>query len=249
MLTWSGQQRRVRQWSGRGRTNTYLLLWTAVTVTPTHLHQHLVRHPTAGVQPLGGSSCSDPSQECPLGSTQENIDHFVFPGTSATGTDSLNTMTPLQPAQPEPPVYGTVPDRQPPRVPQNNHAKENEVCWWYTEKSCRYRISGRRCKYEYPRVCPKLLRHGPSGCMDGHWCEYYQPQLCHSLIHQGVCTRGDCKYTHIKGTRWSKTGRYYEKQTKTWSETMDWKSTTFPRHSWSSAYQQRPTFFRPELFR
>ena len=43
--------------------------------------------------------------------------------------------------------------------------------------------------------------HKKRGCDHGKDCEYYHPPLCKTSIKSGICSKQECNFHHIKGTK------------------------------------------------
>ena len=85
-----------------------------------------------------------------------------------------------------------------------NHVPE--ICKHYRQGRCRHGISGKKdgtCAFQHPKPCPKLLANGTSrrGCTKGNRCTLFHPQMCHRSLKERICTRTDCHFWHIKGTK------------------------------------------------
>ena len=85
---------------------------------------------------------------------------------------------------------------------------KTKACIHFTRfNNCKHGISGKSCKYEHPKTCPKYLKNGDSkyGCSAGKKCKFFHPKLCRgSLAKVKICTNVNCKYVHLKGTKRSK---------------------------------------------
>ena len=84
-----------------------------------------------------------------------------------------------------------------PDTEQKNKKNEEKVCWYWTNKNCRY---GERCRDEHPNKCKNILEHGEC---DNKRCEKIHPEVCY-LIYQGHCNRKNCKYVHPEITERTK---------------------------------------------
>ena len=76
----------------------------------------------------------------------------------------------------------------------------SRVCRAYLKFKCQK--SGRRCRYEHPRICTNLLDNGikePQGC-NGRGCSNFHPPMCQSSLLLKKCEDLDCPLFHIKGT-------------------------------------------------
>ena len=103
---------------------------------------------------------------------------------------------------------------------QNN--KKHLNCKFYIHGNCKFGIKGRKCDYNHPVACKKLLKHGnkkPTGCNEGKNCKYFHPRMCSESIKTNKCFDKSCKYTHVKGTirnqnRHSDSNKNFENNTK-----------------------------------
>ena len=76
-----------------------------------------------------------------------------------------------------------------------------DVCWFFKNGKCKY---GKDCKKEHPKACRVfkqfgLKRHNPKGCDSK--CGFMHPNACRESLRSKECTRTDCKFFHIKGTK------------------------------------------------
>ena len=65
-------------------------------------------------------------------------------------------------------------------------------------------IDGASCTQAHPKRCIRYCRFGLSkrgGCTRGAECRYYHPVLCRNALVNKRCTRENCTFTHLKGTR------------------------------------------------
>ena len=78
------------------------------------------------------------------------------------------------------------------------------VCPFYRRGTCRHGMSGKGCKKEHLKPCPKLIRHGnrgPRGCSAGTNCDKFHPKMCPLSLSAGEYLTTDCKLRHIIGPR------------------------------------------------
>ncbi len=76
-----------------------------------------------------------------------------------------------------------------------------DVCWFFKNGNCKY---GKECKKEHPKACRVfkqygLKRHNPKGCDSK--CGFMHPNACRESLRAKECTRTECKFFHIKGTK------------------------------------------------
>ena len=70
-------------------------------------------------------------------------------------------------------------------------------------------VNGEKCEHHHPKVCFKYCGYGDyeekgkhkRGCKDGDSCEWFHPELCRYSVRDGKCTKSDCTYRHLRGTR------------------------------------------------
>lgn len=78
------------------------------------------------------------------------------------------------------------------------------LCKFYIYKSCRHGVNGNGCAFAHPKKCFRYARdgmHKKRGCTKGKDCTFFHPPLCKSALRDGVCNRQDCKFHHIRGTK------------------------------------------------
>ena len=104
---------------------------------------------------------------------------------------------------------------------QNNAKKEElsaklsilaktHICPKYKAGKCLHGIrgnkvvEGKKCDQQHPKRCFKFCGFGDkhkSGCKKGDNCEYYHPILCKFSVKTRICTKKDCTFVHLKGTK------------------------------------------------
>ena len=90
------------------------------------------------------------------------------------------------------------------RQPRATESTDNRaICKFYLRKNCQHGKSGLNCKYKHPKMCFKFLKHGgkSAGCKKGKQCEFLHPPLCWSSKQNGLCSIGNCRFFHLKGTK------------------------------------------------
>ena len=91
------------------------------------------------------------------------------------------------------------------REPGNN--EQRPICKFYRQGRCKHGISGNKdgpCNFRHPKPCNKFLANGTNqrrGCTKGNQCTGFHPQMCHRSLKERICSRRDCKFMHIKGTK------------------------------------------------
>ena len=89
------------------------------------------------------------------------------------------------------------------RFPPSHPSSFPNTCANYLKAAC---TKGQSCEAEHPRICQKLLDHGPrgqDGC-DGKECHDLHPKLCSGSLKWRKCRKKKCDFYHIKGTRRSR---------------------------------------------
>ena len=76
------------------------------------------------------------------------------------------------------------------------------VCKFYMKKQCKHGIKGENCSFSHPQICQKLLKFGHSnkGCR-GNGCKNVHPKMCHHSLKSKECPFENCKFYHVKGTK------------------------------------------------
>ena len=99
-----------------------------------------------------------------------------------------------------------------------NHAPQTPICRYNVQGTCRHGPLGRNCDYRHPKLCRKLILHGPTadlGCYLGRNCQRYHPRLCQDSMRQQVYLGENCTMPHIKRTR-----RYRQNPEQSWNATI-----------------------------
>ena len=90
---------------------------------------------------------------------------------------------------------------------RNIQTENTPICRYYSQGRCKYGISGRKdgqCPYKHPKPCQKFITNGDRrqrGCTRGSQCRSFHPKMCQLSLRERICSREDCKYMHIRGTR------------------------------------------------
>ena len=82
--------------------------------------------------------------------------------------------------------------------------KDKPTCRYYAKGLCKHGTRGNKCKFDHPKACPKLLKHGNRakfGCNKGKDCNFFHPKMCSSSLQKGVCNIAGCTLKHVKGTK------------------------------------------------
>ena len=89
-------------------------------------------------------------------------------------------------------------------------ASQLDICPLYKKAQCPHGLTGKKlidgatCTQAHPKRCIRYCRFGLSkrgGCTRGAECRYYHPVLCRNALVNKRCTRENCTFTHLKGTR------------------------------------------------
>ena len=89
-------------------------------------------------------------------------------------------------------------------VIQPDLPKEGPVCKFFLNSRCKYGVNGQNCKFRHLKVCRRFLNNGihkKYGCNLGRNCQYHHPKMCHTSLFNRVCTRENCKFSHVNGTK------------------------------------------------
>ena len=76
-----------------------------------------------------------------------------------------------------------------------------KVCRFFAQNKCKFAIV---CRNEHPKICNKFKKFGlkkfnKSGCDKD--CEYYHPKACYESMKSKTCSRKDCYFYHLQGTK------------------------------------------------
>ena len=96
-------------------------------------------------------------------------------------------------------------DNQASRVTKNSKS----ICKFYKSGKCKHGVKGTGCLFEHPKKCFKFMAHGDKntkGCKEGSNCNFYHPPMCRSSMRSGMCTKEQCKFPHIRGTKFNPRG-------------------------------------------
>ena len=76
-------------------------------------------------------------------------------------------------------------------------------CRYYLRGNCKHGRKGTKCAYKHPPLCLKYMAKADSngGCKKGSGCKYVHPRIYWSHKGNKVCSRSNCKFYHIKGTK------------------------------------------------
>ena len=86
------------------------------------------------------------------------------------------------------------------------NSKQLITCRYYIKGLCKHGANGRNCKFNHPKPCTKLLKHGTNGnvgCNKGKECNFFHPKMCSTSLTKGVCDNRVCTLKHVKGTKFS----------------------------------------------
>ena len=85
-----------------------------------------------------------------------------------------------------------------------NNKTKTIICKFLRIGKCKHGIRGNECRFLHPPLCRKFINHGtrqPLGCNRGKNCDKLHPKMCFDSLRKGICTRTDCKFRHVKGTK------------------------------------------------
>ena len=79
-----------------------------------------------------------------------------------------------------------------------------EICRFYKNGTCKF---GKECRKEHPKFCKKFTKHGlrkhnPQGC--DCKCGKVHPNACRESLRSKECSRDQCRFYHIGGTKMTK---------------------------------------------
>ena len=90
------------------------------------------------------------------------------------------------------------------RTEADGDKDQRPMCKFFLRSRCKHGIYGKDCKYQHKKVCRKFLSHGRHskyGCNKGQYCDYFHVKMCFNSLNQRVCTKQECRFSHIKGTK------------------------------------------------
>ena len=81
--------------------------------------------------------------------------------------------------------------------------EKQPVCRFYLKKQCKHGMKGDGCRFSHPPICQKLLNFGHSkkGCK-GKGCKSIHPKMCNHSLKSKECPYKNCKFYHVKGTKY-----------------------------------------------
>ena len=89
-------------------------------------------------------------------------------------------------------------------------AATERICEKYKRGKCPHGLKGKKkhngqiCEFEHPKYCNRFCRYGKQlkfGCSKGPDCKFLHPELCKFSVKNKLCTKSDCTFIHLKGTR------------------------------------------------
>ena len=101
------------------------------------------------------------------------------------------------------PIDKADPKNGPDPKPNSTDArKSNSICKFYVKGKCRH---NENCRFEHPKICFKfrsfgIKEHNEKGCDDEN-CSFLHPNACRDSLKTKTCTRQDCRFYHLKGTK------------------------------------------------
>ena len=84
---------------------------------------------------------------------------------------------------------------------KNEKEKVKQICRFYKNGNCKYSSN---CKYSHPTICRIYKQNGmkkfnSKGCEES--CKYFHPNGCRDSLKNKTCSRNDCRFFHIAGTK------------------------------------------------
>ena len=88
-------------------------------------------------------------------------------------------------------------------VSNQKSSPESQTCKYYLRGVCKHGKKGTKCTFAHPAYCFKYTNKAdlPGGCKKGKECQYAHPRLCWSYKKDKICSRNNCRFYHIKGTK------------------------------------------------
>ena len=79
--------------------------------------------------------------------------------------------------------------------------KEKTICRFFKNGKCKFNSD---CKFAHPVICRIYKQNGmkkfnPKGCDDN--CKYLHPNGCRDSLKSKTCSRKECRFFHINGTK------------------------------------------------
>ena len=135
-----------------------------------------------------------------------------------------------------------------------NDKEKSNICHFYKNGKCKHGKDGQDCRFEHPNICKKILYNGlkkfnSKGCDSN--CAEFHPNACRDSLSQKACSRNECRFFHLKGTKkmdWremerkKETGRYQKEKRPEMQET----ETRNRFEAFSSPPQQRKLVFQQD---
>ena len=79
------------------------------------------------------------------------------------------------------------------------------ICRFFLINACKYGEIGYKFTYFHPVICNEYKAYGAShqnGCQQDASCRYFHPVLCISANDTQECFNRNCRFWHIKGTKY-----------------------------------------------
>lgn len=96
------------------------------------------------------------------------------------------------------------------RPNDHKNAHTGSICDAYKRRQCphgptgKFLIDGNPCPNAHPPRCFRFCNHGKhprQGCNKGKECQFWHPILCKFSIKNKSCSKEECTFYHLKGTR------------------------------------------------
>ena len=91
----------------------------------------------------------------------------------------------------------------PSRQTNNEQMKITSICKFYARRECKNGRIGKNCNFRHPKICPAFSKNGNrrGGCSKGKDCKDYHPKACYESMERKECSRRDCRFYHLNGTK------------------------------------------------
>lgn len=101
-------------------------------------------------------------------------------------------------------------EAEPTKKSKEDSTAPDTVCGAYKKRQCphgptgKFLIEGKACPFPHPPRCFRFCNHGKDqklGCNRGKDCRYWHPRLCKFSVRNRTCSKEDCTFYHLKGTK------------------------------------------------
>ena len=120
-------------------------------------------------------------------STQAKKENTISPGIEGSSKDLL----------PEPVITETAKSSDP-KITVND---KKPLCKFFRNGKCK---RGKECCFDHPPICNKFRQFGTKNLDDkgcDEKCNQYHPNACRDSLKNRTCSRTDCLFYHLKGTK------------------------------------------------